>query len=127
MTLFDRLFYSGPMLTVFSDENRLQRMLDFESALADSEASIGLIPAEAAEAIKQACKAEHLNIAALQEDSARAGNLAIPFVAQLTKLVEKTSPIAARYVHLGATSQDVIDTGMVLQMQEGLRTVVSTQ
>jgi len=123
MTLFDRLFYSGPMLTVFSDENRLQRMLDFESALADSEASIGLIPAEAAEAIKQACKAEHLNIAALQEDSARAGNLAIPFVAQLTKLVEKTSPIAARYVHLGATSQDVIDTGMVLQMQEGLRLV----
>jgi 3-carboxy-cis,cis-muconate cycloisomerase len=123
MTLFDRLFYSGPMLQVFSDENRLQRMLDFESALAGAEASLGLIPAEAAEIIAQACKTAHLDLVALQEEAARAGNLAIPMLKQLKALVEETSPSAARYVHLGATSQDVIDTGTVLQMREGLRLI----
>jgi len=123
MTLFDRLFYSGAMQAVFSDENRLQRMLDFESALARAEASAGLISADVAEAIAEACKVENLNLAAIREDAGRAANLAIPLVGQLTAHVEKNSLAAARFVHWGATSQDAIDTGLVLQMREGLRLI----
>ena len=123
MTLFDELFYSGPMLAVFSDESRLQRMLDFESALASAQRSLGLIPAEAAEVIARSCKTEYLDLVALREGAGRAGNLAIPLVRQLTTVVDGISPIAARYIHWGATSQDAIDTGMVLQMREALRLI----
>jgi len=116
MTLFDRLFYSGPMLAVFSDEHRIQRMLDFESALASAEASIGVVPFEASVTIAEACKVEKVNYARLRDDAAQSGNLAIPLVRQLTAAVNEISPDAARYVHLGATSQDVIDTALVLRV-----------
>ncbi len=120
MTLFDRLFYSGPMLAVFSDENRLQRMLDFESALASVEASLGIIPEDASEVISAACKVGNLDLVSLVEEAERAGNLAIPLVKQLTRAVGEKHADAARYVHWGATSQDVIDTGFILQMREAL-------
>ena len=125
MTLFDRLFYSGPMLAVFSDEHRIQRMLDFESALASAEASIGVVPFEASVTIAEACKVEKVNYARLRDDAAQSGNLAIPLVRQLTAAVNEISPDAARYVHLGATSQDVIDTALVLQVREALRLIDS--
>ena len=125
MTLFDRLFYSGPMLAVFSDQNRLQRMLDFEAALASVEAELGLIPKDASKTISAACKIDILDIATLVEDAERAGNLAIPLVKQLSQVAGKSNSDAARYVHWGATSQDVIDTGFVLQMREALSLVDS--
>jgi len=123
MTLFNRLFYSGAMLAVFSDQNRLQRMLDFESALASAEAALGLIPEDASRIISAACNVGNLNLASLSEQAERAGNLAIPLVKQLSQVVGKSNSDAARYVHWGATSQDVIDTGLVLQMREALALV----
>lgn len=120
MTLFDGLFYSGPMLAVFSDENRLQRMLDFESALAASESAAALIPEEASRVIRAACRASIVDIPELLAEASRTGNLAIPLVKQLTQAVAAENPTAARYVHWGATSQDVMDTGLVLQMREAL-------
>jgi len=117
MTLFDVFFYSGPMRAVFSDETRLQRMLDFEAALASAQAAVGVIPARAANSIAVECRVAILDIPALREGAAHAGNLAIPLVKQLSQAVSKISPEAARYVHWGATSQDVIDTGLVLQMR----------
>ncbi len=118
MAMFDRLFYSGPMLALFSDESRLQHMLDFESALASAEAAHGVIPRDAAETITKECRAGNLDSAALCEDCARTGNLAIPLVSQLVTVVARKNAEAARYVHWGATSQDVIDTGFVLQIRE---------
>ena len=120
MTLFDSLFYSVPMLDVFSDENRLQRMLDFESALASAEAAVGVIPKDAARAIGAACRVDVLDVSSLRTDAGQAGNLAIPLIRQLTQAVSEQSADAARYVHWGATSQDVIDTGFVLQVREAL-------
>jgi 3-carboxy-cis,cis-muconate cycloisomerase len=117
MTLFDGLFYSGPMRAAFSDESRLQRMLDFEAALASAQGAVGVIPASAASTIAAECRVAIFDIPALSEAAAHAGNLAIPLVMQLTRAVSETSPEAARYVHWGATSQDVIDTGLVLQMR----------
>jgi 3-carboxy-cis,cis-muconate cycloisomerase len=120
MTLLDALFGSEAVAKAFSDNACLQRMLDFEAALARAEARVGVIPEGAARAIAEQCQASKLNFADLGRVAAEAGNLAIPLVAQLTAVVKATDPEAARYVHWGATSQDVIDTGLVLQVREAL-------
>ena len=103
---------------VFSDAAHLQRMLDFEAALARAESRCGLIPATAAEAIASKCKADLIDAAALREGTALSLNPVIPLVKQLTALVAKDNGEAARFVHWGATSQDVNDTALVLQMRQ---------
>jgi len=105
---------------VFSDGARLQYMLDFEAALARAEARCGVIPAAAAQAIASKCKADLIDANALATATAVSLNPAIPLVKQLTALVAKDDPEAARFVHWGATSQDANDTGLVLQMRRGL-------
>jgi len=116
----------GPLATteemagVFDDAARLQGMLDFEAALAHAEAEVGLLPAAAAEEIALFCQARNFDLAALGRETALAGNPAIPMVKHLTALVAESDAGAARFVHFGTTSQDAIDTGMVLQIRAGL-------
>ena len=117
---FDPLFRADAMRHVFSDRGRLQGILDFEAGLARAQASVGILPAEAAAAITGQCRAELFDIAALAQATALAGNAAIPVVNELTRLVAAVNPTAARYVHWGATSQDAMDTGLVLQLRQGL-------
>ena len=105
---------------VFSDAARIQRMLDFEAALARAEARCGLIPETAAPAIVAKCKAELIDNESLAVATAAALNPAIPLVKQLTALVAKDDSESARYVHWGATSQDANDTGLVLQIRQAL-------
>lgn len=123
MNLLDPLFTSDAVRAVFSDEQRLQCMLDFEAALAKACARAGVIPAAAATAIAGRCHFELFDRTALAEEAARAGNLAIPMVKQLTRLVRETDSSAAGYVHWGATSQDAIDTGLVLQLRSELAAI----
>ena len=111
---------SGPMRTVCDDATTLQHMLDFEAALARAEAAAGVIPKAAADSIATACKAEAFEIASLAEAATRSGNLAIPFVKALTARVAEADAEAARYVHWGATSQDVIDTAAMLTLRAGI-------
>ena len=118
MGLLDPLFGAKEIDQIFADTARLQRMLDFEAALARAEAKVGVIPQLAAAPIGAKCRAELFDREKLAQDAAKAGNLAIPLVKQLTALVEKEDAEAARYVHWGATSQDVIDTGLVLQLRD---------
>jgi 3-carboxy-cis,cis-muconate cycloisomerase len=118
MTLLDPLFGSAAMDKVFSDSARLQRMLDFEAALARAEARCGVIPAAAAQAIASKCKVDLVDASALATATAVSLNPAIPLVKQLTALVAKDDPEAARFAHWGATSQDANDTGLVLQMRQ---------
>ena len=118
MPLFDALFGSSLVDAVFSDESRLGRMLDFEAALARAEARCGVIPAAATEVIADRCKPELLDAAALAQSTKLSANPAIPMVKQLTALVAQQNQDAARFVHWGATSQDVNDTGLVLQIRE---------
>ncbi|MGA3092034.1 MAG: 3-carboxy-cis,cis-muconate cycloisomerase [Terriglobales bacterium] len=120
MALLDPLFGSAAMGEVFSDAALLQRMLDFEAALARAEARCGVIPASAAQAIASKCKAELIDANAIATATAASLNPAIPLVKQLTALVAKDDPEAARFVHWGATSQDANDTGLVLQIRRGL-------
>src|SRR5664279_13945 len=120
MALLDPLFGSAAMGEVFSDAARLQHMLDFEAALARAEVRCAVIPAAAAPAIASKCKAELIDANALATATAASLNPAIPLVKQLTALVAKDDPEAARFVHWGATSQDANDTGLVLQMRQAL-------
>jgi 3-carboxy-cis,cis-muconate cycloisomerase len=120
MNLLDPLFRSQAVEKVFSNRATLQAMLDFEAALARAEARAGFIPASAAPSIEAKCRAELYDMTVLARAAASAGNLAIPLVKQLTLLVAKKEKDAARYVHWGATSQDVIDTGRVLQLRQAL-------
>jgi 3-carboxy-cis,cis-muconate cycloisomerase len=116
----DPLFTTDAMRAVFSDRGRLQGILDFEAALATVEARCGIIPRSAAQAITSQAKAELFDLVALARASALAGNTAIPVVKALTSRVAAVDQEAARYVHWGATSQDAMDTGLVLQSREAL-------
>src|SRR6266852_3738105 len=95
--LLARLFGTPEASAAFGDRARLQGMLDFEAALA---------------------RAEAFDLAALAEGTAKAGNPAIPMIAALTARVAADDAEAARYVHWGATSQDAMDTGLVLQLRQ---------
>jgi 3-carboxy-cis,cis-muconate cycloisomerase len=117
MSLLDALFRYDALDKLFSDEARLQGMLDFEAALAGAEASSGIIPESQAQIIAGKCRAENFGLSAIAKDAALAGNLAIPVVKKLSELVAHEDKDAARFVHWGATSQDVIDTGCILQVR----------
>ena len=120
MPLLDPLFRSEAVELIFSDRATIQSMLDFESALARAEARTGVIPSPAAKAIESKCRAELFDLAAISTEAVTAGNLAIPLVKHLTALVAKKDKDAARFVHHGATSQDAIDTGRILQLRSAL-------
>ena len=111
---------SAAMRAVCDDLASLQNMLDFEAALARAEAATGVIPERAAAPIAAACRAESFDLAGLAEAAMRSGNLAIPLVKALTASVAKADPEASRYVHWGATSQDVIDTATMLTVRAGI-------
>ncbi|MBK5399735.1 3-carboxy-cis,cis-muconate cycloisomerase [Pseudomonas sp. TH39(2020)] len=123
--LFDAYFTARDMREVFCDQGRVQAMLDFEAALARAEARVGLIPQTAVAPIEAACQAGHYDFAALGEAIATAGNSAIPLVKALGKQIAANHAEAERYVHLGATSQDVMDTGLVLQLRGALALIES--
>ena len=88
-------------------------MARFEGALARASARHGRVPATQAEVISRVCQCARFDIAALAREG-RAGTLAIPFVKALTAQVAAASADAARHVHAGATSQDVIDSAAAL-------------
>ena len=125
MRLLDPLFRWPALEEELSDRARLQGMLDFEAALARAEAKAGVIPARAAPAIAAKCRAELFDAQSLAQAAAQAGNLAIPLVDQLQAKVAADDAEAARFVHWGATSQDAIDTGLVLQLRQALALIES--
>src|SRR5262245_33424889 len=118
--LLGPLFGDAEVDAELSDRARLQAMLDVEAALADVEAELGVIPRQAVAAIQAAAHVDRFDPGAIAVAAAGEGNLAIPLVRQLTHAVEALDRDAARYVHWGATSQDIIDTGLVLQLQRAV-------
>lgn len=104
------------MLAVFDDAATIAHALAFEAALARAEAAEGLIPTAAAEAITAACDTIRIDAAELAEEAALAGTLAIPLVKRLRVVLEGNAASAA---HKGATSQDVADTALMMQVVAG--------
>lgn len=122
--LIECLATTEPLAELFSDESVLQAMLDFEAALARAEAATGVIPKSAADAIAISAKAANFDASSLAHASQRAGAVAIPLVKELTAHVRKTNPEAARFVHWGATSQDVADTAMSLLLRRAEKMII---
>ncbi|MCV4284896.1 3-carboxy-cis,cis-muconate cycloisomerase [Pseudomonas capsici] len=118
--LFDAYFTQAPMREVFCDAGRVQGMLDFEAALARAQARVGMIPVEVVADIGASCRAELFDFDALAVAIGNAGNSAIPLVKALGKQIARRNPEAERYVHMGATSQDVMDTGLILQVRRAI-------
>lgn len=120
MNIFDGFLTTPEMSAVFDDGAVVQAMFRFEESLARAQAAEGLIPDSAARAIAGVCKAQLYDIPALVHASRRAGSLAIPLVKELTAAVALYDQEASSWVHWGSTSQDVIDTAMVLVTREAL-------
>jgi 3-carboxy-cis,cis-muconate cycloisomerase len=118
--IFEGFLSTPEMLEVFGENSVVQAMMDFEAALSRAQAAEGLIPAAAAAAITGVCKADLYDVQGIVAQSGRAGSLAIPLVKKLTETVGLFDKAAAGYVHWGSTSQDVIDSGMVLVTRKAL-------
>src|SRR5689334_9864264 len=112
---FKDLFGSEPMRAVFDDLNLLQKWLDFESALARAEATVGIVPPEAAAEITRAAQAASMDTDAIKRGVDKTVH---PLVSVIWQLSELCQGEAGRYVHWGATTQDVMDTAIVLQIKE---------
>jgi 3-carboxy-cis,cis-muconate cycloisomerase len=119
------LYASAAMRALMSDQARLQRMLDFEAALARAEAAVGVVTATGAVTIAEVCDAANYDIAALVEAQVPSGNIAIAVVGALTKAVAARDPLAAGFVHWGATSQDMIDTALMLELRAAIDALVA--
>lgn len=116
--LLSPLFGAPAMDVVWTDRATIAAMLRFEAALAAAEAAEGLVPSAAVRAIAETCADEPIDPDALAAAAAVAGNTAIPLVKSLTAAVGARDAEAAKWVHYGATSQDAMDTGLVLQLRE---------
>jgi len=118
--MFDSLFTAAPIDALFSDESVIEAMLRFESALAAVQANLGEIPNEAASAIGDCCSLQCIDVKEILRSAEKDGNPAIPLVKALGKRVAAVNAEATKYVHFGATSQDVIDTGLMLCTKKAL-------
>ena len=119
--LFGPIFGTEAMLEVVSDTAWVQAMLDVEAAAARAEARVGVIPAGAAEAIAACCDGARFDVAQIGREAATSLSPVIPLVRALTAAAPEE---AARYVHWGLTSQDVLDTAMMLIAARGLDLLV---
>jgi len=123
--LYEQIFYNKEVNALFTDEATITYLLRFESALVQAQAKHAVIPDEAAAIIGECCKTENINKEELIKNAVLGGNIAIPLIKQLTAVVKEKDKEAAKYVHFGATSQDVIDTALMLQTKDALQIITS--
>ena len=115
MQSLQHLWSTDELRAVFSEENRVQKWLDFEAALAAAQAEMGLIPAAAAKEIAEKAKVEHIDIAKMSAEIRRIKHSLVPALKQLQAACSREN---GEWVHYGATTQDVVDTGVALQLKE---------
>ncbi len=115
--IFRDIFSTAAMRQVFSDENRVQKYLDFEAGLARAQARLGIIPSEAAEEICRHCNVSAIDFAKLKIQTERIGYPVLPVVQQL---VAACRDGLGEWCHWGATTQDITDSATVMQIREAL-------
>ena len=115
------LFSTPEMTRVFSHQEQIRAMMRFEWALTCALEKHGLAETGSSKVLESLLDADFVDAELLVQDARAAGNIVIPFVKQLTARVKDRSEAAARSIHLGATSQDVLDSAMVLQIREALQ------
>lgn len=112
--LFGDQFSTAAMRAVFDERATLQRWLDVEAALALEQAALGLIPAGAGAAIAAAATVERLDLDAVRRDLGRTAHPLVPVI----RALEVAAGEHGRWVHHGATTQDVLDTALILQLRD---------
>ena len=118
--IFQGIFSTDAMRQIWSDENRTQKYLDIEAALARVQGRLGLIPQEAADEIVRHCQLEQIDMQKLRAQTERIGYPILGVVSQLNALCRDR---LGEYCHWGATTQDITDTALVLQIREALALV----
>jgi 3-carboxy-cis,cis-muconate cycloisomerase len=124
-SLFGPIFVPDGFREAVSGRAWLRAMLDAEGALAVAEAQVGLIPADAAEVIAECCDASRFDPEEIGQGARASGNPVPPLVRALTGRVSEASEEAARYVHKGATSQDITDTAAMLVARRTLDLILA--
>lgn len=119
--LLQNNFTTPEIRLIWSDENKVSKQLAVEVALAKIEGELGIIPKTAAQQIIEKAKVEHLNLLALQKESAQKRHSLIALIHALQELVGTE---AGEYVHYGVTTQDIVDTGIMLQTKEAYDVIV---
>jgi len=114
--LFRDAFGTAPMRELFSDRALIQRYIDAEVALAKAEARVGVIPAQATEVIARECRIDRLDFDHMRHETDIVGYPILPLVHQLVAMCGE----AGRYLHWGATTQDIMDTAVALQIRDAL-------
>ncbi|HZE47771.1 MAG TPA: lyase family protein, partial [Xanthobacteraceae bacterium] len=118
--VFRDIFSTEAMRRVFSDENRIQKYLDFEAGLARAQARLGIIPQNACDEIVKHCRVEEIDIAKVKTQTERIGYPVLPVVQQLVGLCRDG---LGEWCHWGATTQDITDSATIMQIREGLALV----
>ena len=113
--LFRDQFSTAETREIFSDRMTVQKWLDFEAALARAEADLGMVPVAAADEIRRVADAALYDLAAMKAEMDRTAHPIVPLVRAME---EKCEGDAGGYVHWGATTQDVMDTGQILQIKD---------
>lgn len=121
LILLQNNFSTPEICLIWSDENKVSKQLAVEVALAKIEGELGIIPKTAAQQIIEKAKVEHLNLLALQKESAQKRHSLIALIHALQELVGTE---AGEYVHYGVTTQDIVDTGIMLQTKEAYDVIV---
>jgi 3-carboxy-cis,cis-muconate cycloisomerase len=115
--------YGSPaMRAIWDDRAMIQRWLDVEAALATVEAELGLVPKAAARAIARAARVERLDLRAMKREFDTTWNPVMPLVNALRRGLSAKS---ARWVHWGATSKNIMDTGTALQIKDSYAVVLA--
>lgn len=112
------VYSSKDMAEVFSGEQQYQAWLDFESGLARAQARLGMVPAAAAEEISRRAHVDQMDLARYE---ALLQEMLHPIMPMVTLLSQACDEQHGEYVHWGATTQDVMDTGLVLQLRQAHR------
>ena len=120
MTTFESIFVPAPLRDAVSDAAWVDAMVEVERALATSEFKAGVIPAAAGALIAEACRDGVHDPEALAEEGRASGNPVEPLVRALRSRVTDD---VARYVHFGATSQDIVDSAAMLVAKRSLALV----
>ncbi len=115
MQSLQHLWSTDELRAIFSEENRIQKWLDFEVALAAAQAELGIIPEAAARDIASAAKVENIDITVMSAEIRRIKHSLVPALKQLQARCSKEN---GEWLHYGATTQDVVDTGVALQLKE---------
>ena len=123
--MFDALFTDPDVDQIFTDAAIIGAMLRFEGALVQAQADLNLIPSQPADLIAHVCLNAQIDADKIVASARDAGNPAIPLVKELSELVSSADPEAAKFVHTGATSQDVIDSAVMLQLKPALTKIES--